>query len=120
MENELRRCFVGCCRFVNNQSVAEAEYERAVTPQSSLSIKTTPETFIACRKGSGQHRAVETSVGFFLGQSMYRAFGTFLPTGKTFIFDSTNGQLLREATEADIKKWNDAWRAFVETHRQQS
>ena len=116
MPDELRRCWLlGCCHFVNNQPVTPEEYEEAVKRnQPGFGLPGPTESLISCRKTGGQD-AAEISTGFYLGTRVKRAFGTVIPDGKMpYIYDRATGNLLREATEADIRKWNEAHRKAVE------
>jgi hypothetical protein len=112
MPDELRRCFARCCHFVNNQPVTQSEYELAVKRnQPSFNLPGPVETLIACRKGgAGLEESVETSVGFYLGSGLRRAYGTMIPDGKNpSVFDKITGNFLRQATNADLRKWREAW-----------
>ena len=117
MQDDLRRCYRGCCWFVDNQSVTPYSYENAVGRLQTALLPGPSETLIACREIGGQQEAVEKAVGFFLGSPMRRAFGTLIPNGRTLLFRRADGQFLREATDEDIKRWNDAWRDYVNAHK---
>ena len=52
---------------------------------------------------------MKKEVGFTISPLVFPAYGTQVYAGKSVIFD-LDGNLLREATETDINKWNTAWR----------
>lgn len=110
--DDLRFCFQGCCHFINNRSVSLAEYNSFQRPLFGSSVA---EVQIPCRNNPGDfQRAIEDSVGFYLGLPVKRAFGALLPTGgRAIVIDGRTGARLREATDGDIKKWNDAWSRLV-------
>lgn len=108
---------------VNGQRVSKSDYEAAVLgptgkmPGVILPGVTLPvEALIACRNNVGDLQdAVENATGFFLGQPVYRSFGTLLPTGgRAIVFDKKTGVRLREATDTDYQKWRDAWHREVQ------
>ena len=115
MPDELRRCYVGCCRFINNRPVAESDYEEAVRKnQPNLNVPGPVESLISCRKAGGFPESVEASIGFYLGSRVRRAYGTLMPLGeRPSVFDKVTGNLLRQATDADLKKWREAWNEAV-------
>ena len=110
--DDLRFCFQGCCQFINNRAVSLAEYNSVQRPLFGSSVA---EVQIPCRNKPGDfQRAVEDSVGFYLGLPVNRAFGTLLPTGgRAVVMDGQTGDRLREATDDDIKKWNEALSRLV-------
>jgi hypothetical protein len=115
MQNDLKRCFTSCCHFINNRSATEDAYEEAVRHKYRIFTGPGPsETIISCRNASGFDRAVENSVGVYFGMRMRRAYGTIIQDGKRpLVFDNITGELLREATDEDIKKWKGAWKQAV-------
>jgi|SRR5450755_3540894 hypothetical protein len=115
MRDELRRCFARCCHFVNNQPVTPRDYELAVERnQPSFNLPGPVETLISCRKAGGFQESVETSVRFYLGSGLRRAYGTLIPDGKKpSVFDKITGSFLRQATNADLRKWREAWSESV-------
>lgn len=115
MPDELRRCFGGCCHFVNNRPVTQSDYESAVKRnQPNFNLPGPLEILISCRKDSGFSKSVEDCVGFYLGSGMRRAYGTLIADGKRpYVFDNLTGNFLREATEADLHKWREAWTESV-------
>jgi hypothetical protein len=119
MPDELRRCYVGCCHFVNNRPVSQSDYELAVQRnQPTLNLPGPVEIFISCRKGRGFQKSVEDSVGFYLGSGMKRAYGTLIPDGKPeYLFDNGTGNFLRQASAADLHKWREAWNEAVKAKR---
>src|SRR6267378_760950 len=107
--DDLRFCFQGCCRFINNRSVSDAEYREFVHRPVIGSLGPPVELMIPCRRNPGNlQKAVEDSVGFYLGSPMKRAFGTYLQAGRAFVIDGSTGARLREGSDEDIKKWNEA------------
>jgi hypothetical protein len=118
MADDLRRCWgSGCCCFVNNQPVTREEYEKAVqSNQRGLNLPGPVETLIPCRKsGDKVQEATEIAVGFYLGSGITRAFGTIIPHGNGHsVFDRATGNFLREATNEDIQKWNEARSKAIE------
>lgn len=115
MQNDLKRCFAGCCHFINNQPVTGDAYEEAVRRKCLIFTGPGPsETIISCRNGSGFNKTVEDSVGVYFGMRMRRTYGTIIQDGKRpLVFDNATGELLREATGEDIKKWKGAWKEAV-------
>ena len=111
MPDELRRCLNRCCHFVNNQAVTESDYEKAVQKnQPNLKVPGPVESLISCRKAGGFPESVEASIGFYIGSRMRRAYGTLIPEGtRPSVFDKATGKFLRQATDADLKKWREAW-----------
>jgi len=99
--------------------VTESDYELAVQRnQPSLNLPGPVETLISCRKAGGFQESVETSVGFYLGSGMRRAYGTLIPDGKKpSVFDRITGKFLRQATNADLRKWREAWSEAVKNAR---
>ncbi len=119
--DDLRFCFQGCCRFINNRPVSDAEHQEFALRPVIGSLGPPVELLIPCRRNPGDlEKAVEDSVGFYLGSPMKRAFGTFLQAGRTFVIDGSTGARLREASEGDIKKWNEAQKAEIEKKKKGS
>ena len=114
MPSEIKRCFLGCCRFVDNRLVDQSDYERAFQNQVDI--------LIACRNiPDGHHqRQVEDAAGFYLGSPFQRAYGTLLPAGAPFVYNNRTGERLRQARTEDIKKWNDEWKRRVAKANQKS
>ena len=112
--DDLRFCPQGCCRFINNRPVGDAEYQEFVGRPLIGSLGPRVELLIPCRRNPGDlQKAVEDSVGFYLGSPMKRAFGTYLQAGRAFVVDGSAGARLREASDGDIKKWNEAHSRLV-------
>jgi hypothetical protein len=55
---------------------------------------------------------VKNEVGFTLFPLTFPAYGQRVYAGKTAVCD-LDGNILRIATEADIKKWNTVWNRTV-------
>lgn len=112
MQNDLKRCFTGCCHFINNRPVTRDEYEQGVGRKCLIFTGPGPsETIISCRNANGFNKAVESSVGVYFGVRMRRTYGTIIQDGKRpLVFDNVTGELLREATVEDINKWKGAWK----------
>jgi hypothetical protein len=107
MPTELKRCFAGCCHFVDNRAVSQADYDKAFQNQI--------EILIACRNiPAGHHQKnVEAATGFYLGSRFRRAYGTLLPAGGAIVFNSITGEMLRDASSEDIKNWNNEWERLI-------
>jgi len=113
--DDLRLCFQGCCRFINNRAVSDAEYREFVRRPVLGSFGPPVELLIPCRCNPGDlEKPVEDSVGFYLGSPMKRVFGTLVQAGRAFVIDGSTGARLREASDGDIKKWNEAHSRLVE------
>lgn len=111
--DELRFCPQGCCRFINDRAVSNAEYDAVPRPIVGQFVV---EALIPCRHITNKvQKATEDAAGFYLGAPLRRAFGTLIATaGKPIVFDALTEKRLREATDEDMKKWNDAWKQAVE------
>jgi hypothetical protein len=112
MTHELRYCSLGCCHFVDNQPVSQADYEKAFCNQI--------EIWIPCRNVPKGHfqKKLEDTVGFYLGTPIHRDFCK-VPSGRPpFAFSSATGERLREATTDDIKRWNEVRSTLIaEAHK---
>jgi hypothetical protein len=62
---------------------------------------------------------VKKEVGFTIFPATFPAFGQQVYAGYSNIFD-LDGNYLRQATEADIKRWNDVWKKTIEEARNES
>lgn len=112
--DDLRFCPQGCCRFINNLPVSNVEYDAVPRP---VVVPSVVEALITCRKNlPNVQKITESAVGFYLGAPMKRMFGVLVATGsRPIVFDASTGKHLRESTDEDMKKWNEAWRHAVET-----
>src|SRR6266436_1546893 len=97
--DDLRLCLQVCCRFINNRSVTDAEYQEFVHRSVIGSLGPPAELLIPCRRNPGDlQKAVEDSVGFYLGSPMKRAFGTLVQAGgRAFVLDASAGEQRGEA-----------------------
>jgi hypothetical protein len=119
--DDLRLCFQGCCRFINNRPVGDAEYQEFVRRPVLGSFGPPVELLIPCRRNPGDlERAAEQAAGFYLGSPMKRAYGTLIPAGRAFVIDGSTGARLREASDGDIKKWTEAQKAEIEKRKKSS
>lgn len=108
MPPEIKRCFLGCCRFVDNRPVAKPEYEKAFQNQE--------EILIPCRAipAGDLEKSVEAEAGFYIGTPLIRGYGTLLPTGRLpFLYHHVTGERLRQATNDDLRKWNEVRNRLV-------
>jgi hypothetical protein len=120
MADDLRFCMQGCCLSVNNQPVNRQEYDAAVarnnpgwTPPGVL------VRMIPCRKHtSAVEASTEASCGYYFGAGLRQMQGRSIADGQhPAVYDKATNEYRRQATDEDIKRWNDAWKAAVEKER---
>jgi hypothetical protein len=62
---------------------------------------------------------MKEELGFHLQAATFPAFGQQIYAGYSNVFD-LEGNHLRRATEADIKRWNDVSRKIISEHKEPS
>jgi hypothetical protein len=113
MQDVLRFCARGCCRFVNNRPTTRSGYALAARAyELGVNSSEPVETVIPCRKVAGRLQyAIESTLGFYLGLRLPRARGISVREDENLlIFDHTTGDYLRVATDEDLRRWNAARR----------
>lgn len=115
MPDDLRRCWPGCCMFVNSQPVPLQEYENAVQRNKpGFGLPGPTEMLLPCRRiDDPVLKAAQAECGFFPGHGMKRAFGAVMPDGNMPSLFDRDGKVLRVATKEDMDKWRTAWNKAV-------